>query len=634
MAGHLAIGGVSTTLRRLLLDRMDLPDGVAREQFAVTIGPPRVEQKADKLEEARVNLFLYRVTENAFLKNQPMPNPSRPGHAGRPPLALQLHYMVTGHGSTSDATMPNETRAHYLLGSAMRVLHDYPILTPALARRTEPVGEPILDPSLEKEVETIRITPEVVNLEDLSKVWTALTLPYRPAAVYTVSAVLIEPSLRAPSPTPVREGPKGGPGIVVVPAQTPRIQEVRVLPLPLPGQPAMAERAAPYLRVGDTLVLVGRGLGGKDVRVRLGDLEVPASRATDARAEVVVPDAELAGGDALPEARRLQPGLLAVELVVGVPGFPRHSFQSNRAAVMLVPQVRRIDPVGDDRVLSVRGSRLVHEGLSGETLLGGVVLPKARYSKADPAHITVPLPDTLPHRPVACLVSGPLGSVAPLGNDPDVKVRIGTAGPHALDLGAEPATAEELARVLQAAIRRASPAASFRGTRVAAFDGRVVVVPGGLVDTVTFTGSDAGKLGLTLATGCQRPKGHVSGWLQPFPALTARQPAVQVRVGLLQRDVKLPLRPAGQAEAAELLQAGLRQAGFAGAHVVALEAQLLTLALLPLTGQVSYAPLPASGPQPGDATSAQELQLHALLPLRVRVNGAESVDPVEVELPA
>ena len=69
MSDYHAIGGVSETMRSLLLDRMELPPELAPSPLRVTIGQPRsdVANPLQTAEAPRVNLFLYQIVENAFL---------------------------------------------------------------------------------------------------------------------------------------------------------------------------------------------------------------------------------------------------------------------------------------------------------------------------------------------------------------------------------------------------------------------------------------------------------------------------------------------------------------------------------------------------------------------------------------
>ena len=191
MSNFLAIGGVSASLQALLRDRMELPVGLLRPQLQVAISTPQPEDDQTAAEPTRVNLFLYRATENPALKNQMIPGQGHPSEYGNPPLSLVLHYLLTAYGATEDNGLVNETRAHFLLGSAMRTLHDFPVITDGLMTVNSGPTQ-ILHASLRDEFEQIKICLNPLTLEDMSKVWTALTRPYRLSAAYTVSVVQIE----------------------------------------------------------------------------------------------------------------------------------------------------------------------------------------------------------------------------------------------------------------------------------------------------------------------------------------------------------------------------------------------------------------------------------------------------------
>ena len=141
MSDYRALGGVSSTLQTLLADRMDQPFGTA---IPVTVGTPPFTSKDNDLhvEAARINLFLYRVTGSGALQNQEIPGRGASSAYGHPPLSLNLHYLVTGYGTTQLAGVPmfEDSQAQLVLGSAMRVLHDVPIITDTLTTARAPSG--------------------------------------------------------------------------------------------------------------------------------------------------------------------------------------------------------------------------------------------------------------------------------------------------------------------------------------------------------------------------------------------------------------------------------------------------------------------------------------------------------------
>ncbi len=634
MSNYVAIGGVSATLQRLLRDRMELPYGLPAD-FEVTVGrPPSEPEGDDPSEDPRVNLFLYRVTENGFLKNQEIPGHGHPGTYGRPPLSLDLHYLLTPYGTSQDGAQQSNRQAHILLGSAMRVFHDYPIITEGLRTVRSPVGDPILEASLQGEYERVKLSLDPISLEDLSKVWTALTLPYRLSAAYLVSLVQIESEQPRRYPRLVGEPPAAGPRVFAVPLRGPRLEEVHV------RRHDDAQGTAspfPYARIGDTLLLSGRNLSGEALTVVLREISLPVTPGPQGRLEVVLPDAAYPDGRSIPEEQRLQPGPQTVEIVSAVPGLPQAGLHSNQAVFMLVPHVGTPAPVaGQPRLLRVPGTRLFAEALTGEALIGRAVVPKVRYQSATPTELVVPLPDVLPARAVAGLISGEPVLVSELEPTPAVTVTIG-AESRVARFPSTPATLAEAAVALQEAIRGAEEAGpAFRGTRVTTMANRLVVVPAGLTAAVSVSMAPgdpktAVRLKLTTNTGARALNAYLSGQLRPFPAITAAHPAVTVSTtsatGTVTTGVAtLASPPANLADAAALLEAALHAAGFVTAHIAVLEDQLLVRC--DGAASMTFDAVPNV-----DGTTASELQLHGRYAVRVRVNGAESIDEQYVEMP-
>jgi hypothetical protein len=637
MSDFRGVGAVSATLQTLLSDRMQLPSGVAGP-IPVTVGAPVEDPAPDTAtaEPARVNLFLYRVTENAALKNQEIPGHGHPGAYGHPPLSLCLHYLVTAYGTTTQNDLTDERLAHDLLGSAMRVLHDFAIVDDRLRRLVvPPIGTPILDATLLDEFERMKVTLEPLTLDDLSKLWTALERRVRVSAPYEVSVVQIESRRPRRFPRPVGEPPAAGPRVVVVTLRSPQIRELRVRRF---DDVSATERAVPYARALDTLVLLGHGFAGA-THVTIGGLDVPPAVVAEDRVEVQIPD-DMLGAAVIPEERRLQPGAHAVSVVLGVSEIPGAGFRSSEAAFMLVPTVSAVTPALalSTRRLTVDGRRLLSGAATGEVIVGRAVIPRAAYLPgATPTQVVVPLPDTLPGTPVRCLVSGNLAAFPALAASATLDVEIGPGGAQTIGLTSPP-TLAEAPDALQTAIRTvATGGPGFRGARVAAVQAgaaaHLVIVPGGLHADVIVTpvagDPAAGQLFLTAPPAVLRD-GCLSGELAPFPALTAAQPRLRVTIGATQ-DVALATRPTTLAEAAARVQDAIRlgdpgDPAFAGALAVVVGQQLL---IVPGAAQaVSVAAVPGV-----DDTSAAELQLATRQAVRVRVNGAESFDDRTVSLP-
>ena len=625
MSSFRAIGGVSASLRNLLRDRMeDLVD--------VSIAPPDVTVTG--VQAKRLNLYLYQVAENGYMKNRELQGHGHPGAYGHPPLSLDLHYLLTAYGGDETAG-DSDLEAQEILGDAMRVLHDLPFVTDKLKITRSAVGTvggPILDNSLLGDSERVKITLQPMTLEDLSKIWTALPeANFRRSVAYQVSVVQIESQQPRRFPKPVREPPLAGPRIFAVPVSSPHINDLRVR---RPGDPPDAERPFAYARIRDALIIRGRNLAGANTRVVLGEVDATdqiGPLRQDDRIEVTIPD-----------DTALQPGpqpvKVALDVMMGEPPTPHLGFQSNLAVFVLVPKIGDLTLDRDAlpnlrvRTLEILGERLFLDALGGETLVGPAIIPRTAYQASQPTRIMV-LPDTLPAWPVRCLRSGDLSSFpSNVPSAPELEVTIGSDGPRKVSLASRPTTLPDAARVLQAAIRGATGGgAAFKGTRVATADNRLVIVPGGLGNNITVSaGSVAGLLRLTGGAGATLSQGYLSGQLMPFPRLTSSSPAVTLTLGGTTRTVTFTTlaatRPGTVQEAAPLLQADIQGAGLSGVRVTTLGDQLL---ILPgAAGTVTFDKVAGA-----DETTVAELQLRARYPVRVRVNGAESIDVKELEFP-
>lgn len=166
-----AIAAVTATLRNLL-DRglnAELPG------TRVTTRPP--DKARDGSAGNQVNLFLYQTRPNAAWRNLESAGP------GQPPLALNLHYLLSAYGDNEDDAEPF---SHRLLGEAMHLFHANPVLDPQQIRAA------LAGNDLYEQVERVRITLQPLALEELTKLWSTFQTPYRISVAYEVSVVLIE----------------------------------------------------------------------------------------------------------------------------------------------------------------------------------------------------------------------------------------------------------------------------------------------------------------------------------------------------------------------------------------------------------------------------------------------------------
>lgn len=263
MSNSFAIAAVTVTLRTIL------DQGVKDLGGSVTILPL---DKAGKDGSGSVNLFLYQVSRNAAWANRDMPRQVMQGETGMPPLPLDLHYLITAFASDNDTGKASD---HALLGRAMRVLHDHPVLSADDIRAaTKGQFGPLPDNDLDQQPEHVRVTQQPLSIDELSKLWTGFGMQYRVSAAYQVGVTLIESdrSTRAPLPVLAR-----GPDDSGVAAQPDLISPLPTLDsLTLPKKQASA-------RLKETIALAGVHLDGTSVALQFTHprLAQPVERAPD-----------------------------------------------------------------------------------------------------------------------------------------------------------------------------------------------------------------------------------------------------------------------------------------------------------------------------------------------------------------
>jgi hypothetical protein len=308
---------------------------------------------------------------------------------------------------------------------------------------------------------------------------------------------------------------------------------------------------------------------------------------------------------------------------------------------MLIPGV--VSPVvytaGAPRSITVQGTRLLAPTLSGETIIGRDAVDQQDYASATPTQVVVPIPDSLPMRGVRALVSTALTDPFPIPAQPSMSVTVGATivnvtlptTPASVPLGQLP---QLLTNVIQNTAAQNAAAAhtpvppEVLGLQAGLFGNRLVLVPGGSTAPITAAdaapGTLASSLGLTGPLPPGANTGYLSGNLAAFPAFPGAQVGLSVQLGA---GPVVPISfpaPTYLDVAAASLQAAL-QAVTPGALAGVLGTQLLLLpgsaADLTFTATLT------------DGLSVLLLQLHAQYNVRVRVNGADSIDHITVELP-
>lgn len=284
-----AIGAVSEMLKTRLTSQLN--------NLKVNVGRP---EEAAQTSERKINLFLYRIGFDGFLRNTALD----PGQ--RPPIWIVLHYLVTAFDKDKES---DSISAHRLLGRALAVLQELNFQRPSAAE-------------LVKNPEPLKITFDEADVELLSKVMQGSDEKYRVSAAFQVRPVMIMPDQPAsyaplvktvgpPLPNPP---PRDQAGVQVLPNLGPRLESLSPERFATPA----------------TLTLSGTDLGGVD-QVFLGPLSFNAAAAP--------------GGDvtaAIPAVIALSAG--SYPITVSRPLDSGHTITSNAVLVHLLPKITNATP--------------------------------------------------------------------------------------------------------------------------------------------------------------------------------------------------------------------------------------------------------------------------------------------------
>ena len=139
-----------------------------------------------------ISLYLYQVTINGSLRN-PAGRIDLTGRRRRPPLPLDLHFMLTAWAKTA-------AKQQRLLGWAMQQLEDTPILPSGLLNSNNQGPEStIFYPD-----ETVELICDSVSLQDMVNIWENLKTKMQISVTYVARMVLIESALELVEARPVQ----------------------------------------------------------------------------------------------------------------------------------------------------------------------------------------------------------------------------------------------------------------------------------------------------------------------------------------------------------------------------------------------------------------------------------------------
>ena len=130
------------------------------------------EHQENSNDPALLSVYLYRVTEDPYMKNCP-PVEGNGGRMRKPPLSLDLYYLMT-------PLLKAPRDQQIVLGKVLQILYDRPTLE-----------GPDLVGSLATTADVVRVVFNTMPLQEVSWVSQALETPYRLSITYAVRVTLL-----------------------------------------------------------------------------------------------------------------------------------------------------------------------------------------------------------------------------------------------------------------------------------------------------------------------------------------------------------------------------------------------------------------------------------------------------------
>jgi hypothetical protein len=265
MSTPFAIAGLTATLQHVL------SNGLADHGVTAAVGgmldvkalAPDLIMPNGSLGNPTLNLFLYQVTPNTGWRNVDLASRNSSGdRVSNPPMALDIHYILSAYAD-------DDLHAEMMLGGAMHLLHEMPGLDrDRINAALMPLTIDLRECGLADQVENIKIVPEPLNSEEMSKLWSAIQSNYRPSVVYQATVVLIQEDRSRHSALPVLVRGVNDTGPAIQPHLIPPVPTIISI------EYSAAQLSA---NLGSTITIHGHNLEGNNVEVvfshgRLGEL--------------------------------------------------------------------------------------------------------------------------------------------------------------------------------------------------------------------------------------------------------------------------------------------------------------------------------------------------------------------------
>ena len=320
--------------------------------------------------------------------------------AGRPQVALDLHYLLAFYGSTQ--TLEPER----MLGAVARNLHARPLLSRQLIQDAFTNHPELVDSNLVEAIERVRFTPAAISLDELSKLWSVFfQTPHALSMVYTASVVVIEAEESGPSALPVLSRSEQDRGVESEPDSQSPFPALASIHIGIPAD-AGAEprpRSYPAAQLGAYLIFTGNHFSGDTVQVEFRHLRFsePTHPQFLAPITLTVPatdhsvtEIRAAISDDADAQTAWRAGPYTVSVILTRDGKPQ---ATNALSLLLAPKITGISPsntlIRDEygnAMLTLTASPLVPISQTATLLLADrEITAEPRTADSDPLQFTI-----------------------------------------------------------------------------------------------------------------------------------------------------------------------------------------------------------------------------------------------------
>lgn len=246
------VASVTRAIAHRLQDAVNQTDGAIAQTLVTTRRPGA----GDPGSQPQINVYLFQVTPNPYLRNLHEPWRVDGRQVEQPATALDLFYLLSFTGSEDiDRLEPQR-----LLGIVTNALN---VNATIVETDLQPTGAGTKPAPIAAPTTSVQLTPHSLTVEEMSRLWAMFPqAPYQLSVCYRASAALVVADVPLqPSPPPVQVSPNVASGL------PPVIDEV-VLPV----------GGAVY---GDVLTLRGQKLAAADTQVLLDGVALPVGSVSD-----------------------------------------------------------------------------------------------------------------------------------------------------------------------------------------------------------------------------------------------------------------------------------------------------------------------------------------------------------------